>query len=1006
MLKTMAFKTFQKKKAGMRIFVAREGPMKKREWVYSTEEEDTHKAFVELLERDQHLYEVYQPHTVISPYFDIDIKAKVPDSLIKLQISNIVACFQDVLDVLADGVYSVSKYRVETCHRVYKGSFKTSYHLKLGVACNGEPRFFKYSDFFNVYQYFEWMAGQRYPILFYNGEPITDNLVYHSHMQQMRLVGQSKHGDNKPLLFSKLSTCTEKELVYATQFPGTFKKKQVLLVHSQINRKYRAPEVTDFPKDYPTNEEEQIKRCLQTIVNTDDDRLTTRKYRNLVSILSSFDESYVDLFHEWIIEQQPNRYSTNKLKEQKLHDVHGNFDLWGGCWTYPLKALERMAFNRELESNLLINNVGKHPCDFIAQQYVDPESIFEKDCRCYLLHSPMGSGKSNIIYHLYEKYDGESFLHISPRRSFAQNKAKQYEEYGVASYITKNNTTNQICSLESLAKLKTQSSYKVIIFDEIEAIISQITSETVRNHRTMMETLERFMKSAEVMVAMDGLLSDKALTFFKMFDITPKVIVNTTNTTKRTLKYIPMERVKGKRQYLMNAFVASIEKDLEAGKKVYVTCASKTAAKRIYESLTPQWKGRLYTGEEAETKKDLREDVNEIWNQYDLIVANSAITVGINFDKVYFHKAYVMCTLNENGATHRDMMQSMMRVRHLIDNEVVFTINPFTNHGAQCVDYATLYQQEKKVQQDNVYNLTNGCGEFKEKPIFSLSVHNLYEKNLCKNRQTSLKYLMFLFKTVGCFTFQEITEFGNEMTETVEHSLAKTSYAMYDTIPEIDEHEYERLMDLWKKDECSNEQRDMIEKYRLNQLFEDNEDIATIWNVNYPENRKDVLLEALDILRVLKTPDGITRAIHDSEKRETNFRRCGKLLVFQQIFDSLKEDFTTEDIEKMWDGMRINERDYYTTLFGIRDRTTKNRLDEGLFKHIIKTLDCVIELEKKGTRQMGKERKRVTTYRLSYRHNIYETLKIRKEKPESVLYDKLSLYEKQVYLRMKMKKLI
>ena len=136
-------------------------------------------------------------------------------------------------------------------------------------------------------------------------------------------------------------------------------------------------------------------------------------------------------------------------------------------------------------------------------------------------------------------------------------------------------------------------------------------------------------------------------------------------------------------------WLTRIQQDLQAGKRLFIyISSSKDSAGRTMPSIEAL--GALcrtctiqqvlvYHGDNDEALNKTLNDVNRAWAALGLVITNSKITVGVNFDAVGFHRAYV-CLID--GCTQpRDVIQASYRVRSLKDNLVVAAVTPgFRRH--------------------------------------------------------------------------------------------------------------------------------------------------------------------------------------------------------------------------------------------------------------------------------------------------------------------------------------
>ena len=69
-------------------------------------------------------------------------------------------------------------------------------------------------------------------------------------------------------------------------------------------------------------------------------------------------------------------------------------------------------------------------------------------------------------------------------------------------------------------------------------------------------------------------------------------------------------------------------------------------------------------------------NINEEWSKYRLVCTTPTITVGCSFDTIHFHSTFIIAY---PSCFIRDLMQTHMRVRNLINNIIYYKL-PFTHH--------------------------------------------------------------------------------------------------------------------------------------------------------------------------------------------------------------------------------------------------------------------------------------------------------------------------------------
>ena len=127
------------------------------------------------------------------------------------------------------------------------------------------------------------------------------------------------------------------------------------------------------------------------------------------------------------------------------------------------------------------------------------------------------------------------------------------------------------------------------------------------------------------------------------------------------------------------SFVCLLLVDLKAGKHIFLYCSSHTY---LTETILPhqlyELHGLRYREYHRSSKQHqvLAEDVNQSWSDVQLVATTSTITVGCNFDVPnVFHMVYIYASAVCHNLV-RDIFQASYRVRHLIDEHMVYHVDP------------------------------------------------------------------------------------------------------------------------------------------------------------------------------------------------------------------------------------------------------------------------------------------------------------------------------------------
>ena len=302
-----------------------------------------------------------------------------------------------------------------------------------------------------------------------------------------------------------------------------------------------------------------------------------------------------------------------------------------------------------------------------------------------LIKSYLGTGKTASFINYVRKHNFLRVLILSPRRLYAVNITAEYnctkphllpkkgEDF--ACYLSEDTDVNKsnrlVLQMESLHKLKVHEipPFDVLILDEIEALLSQFSSsETMDRPIDCCQTFEHLIKNTPIVIGGDAFLGHKSIRTLQALGGNLDVIINEARPVTR-------------KAYEVGSFdnlTYVLFQKLEEGKKIVFVCGSREKAIKIAERCEEKGIGyKLYTSKPDDPIKNLQDlaNVNDAWSdpEVQLVLFTSTITCGVNFDtKGVFDVLFMYAT--SRGASCRDLFQGSLRVRHLNDNEMYYSL--------------------------------------------------------------------------------------------------------------------------------------------------------------------------------------------------------------------------------------------------------------------------------------------------------------------------------------------
>ena len=957
------------------------------------------KIFEKMIKTEDHcLYETLTEFVKSCMYHDIEYYTdSIDEDTVNDQIKLIIKITKEIIERLGSD-YVVSKVRVEDCTRRYDDIFmKVSKHIKyeirddkgkiLSLSAVDREIFSRRFDYICIR---EKELYQRCGILFWENpfrggviESIYDMSVYSKKHQQFRIFGQSKAESGARLTFDEKfsENCEEDDLLFLGYYYKEKTKKLFLSGYSLMittdlserfiskllnegSEDYYLRNVNDYQKDNDTC----VQFLLMMIGNRDGARQNKFIYKSVIKYCSWIDlKEPLELLYNWVLDNQPKRYDTPQKISEKKVEIERTYNYFRGknenigngiaCLHFLANKCSTLCKD-SFVSTFLQDNIKKS-YNVIHDRYINPKIIGDK--KGFVLQSAMGTGKGNIVKYFFENFNEKRILHLSPRRSFASNKTKEYEKYGVKNYIDGDFSADKlICSLESIHKLRNEAKFDIVILDECESIFKQFSSKTTQTNKSgIVRGFEKIALECEKIVCLDAFVSDRTTGFLDDLQIPYDVVINKCQPTRRKLKYIPMNRrFDGKKSLHLDDFVRDMDEKLEDGKKLYFVSASKTQAEYVYNQFFETYNCRLYTSNEVDSKKDFKNNINEIWTQYDLVICTTTVTVGIDFNEMYFDSAYFYTFSAETSPCIRDMVQSLMRVRKLKDNEIVYTYNP---NVLGTVVNNKIHEEDIKVDVLNKIELnrrvidsydTNVVFEKSNNGwLISLTVKNILEDNLSRNGKTFKKCLRYYFNMAG---FGDIDTENVQPEEVDEYFEEKSIERMkFDEIPDIDVLEKDEVVSRLRSETGSMLDADKLNKESFKRFFTnlegdmscENNFLGQVYNAIYVEKEKSIM-SCIKFFRMMKTDEAFKYLAGRCNNDETFLSNdISRIHFLRKMLDKMEidclgtheESIRRENIENMF-GDDLSKKDVETA-FNLRDRTSKDRND---FRDQIDTTNKVL----------------------------------------------------------------
>lgn len=523
--------------------------------------------------------------------------------------------------------------------------------------------------------------------------------------------------------------------------------------------------------------------------------------------VSSTGKNLKQLWNEWMKDAPKRKYSTGTLfyyAKQSNKEEYANI----------MRKYCKTSLPPPLHNDLFVLKNGK--TDEINEKYLNDEvlDIILKNQVTYI-RSHLGTGKTTLMKKLIKKFPDKKIIYFAPRITFAKQVCSElvgFTYYGdLKQYSLPSMKEKIVIQMESLHKVE-EIDYDIVIVDEIESCLKQLSSVDTMKHNILKnhKIFEKILQNAEKVICCDAFLSNKSIQVVNM--IVNKTETKTTSTIINT--YNPYKR-KAFEMKNDEVLIKQLIKDLNEGKKIVFVCGSKSKAETIIQDIKskcPSKKTLFYYGNMDEHQKVFN-NVNEKWNDVDLLIYTPVITCGVNYDPEIptFHKLYIYGT--PHSACVRDVFQSSLRVRKLIDNECFYCISKVSNNRENYEigleeNYRMILEKKQFVNDKHIFSFE----KVNDWVIWNYA-YNLNEEGI------KLKYYREAF-----YDYLKVCGYENHK---IEYKKTKQSiegtYVELNDIREINYEEYGELTKNYYK--LTESEKNSMKLFEMNAVFELDDDL-------------------------------------------------------------------------------------------------------------------------------------------------------------------------------------
>lgn len=426
--------------------------------------------------------------------------------------------------------------------------------------------------------------------------------------------------------------------------------------------------------------------------------------------------------------------------------------------------------------------------------------------KMFAIKSAYDTGKTQTLHHILDEYKPERVLFITYRQTLSYDFYGSFKRHNVGNYLMGDfKSPRLICQIESLPKLLSHNYftgefvvpvYDMVVVDEIESVLNHLNSPTIKNKLYTFLVMDAILKKAKKIIALDGDFGNNAYDYLKSVNKNKDFEV----VQNKCIPYVKTWKFTNKKE----SFEQNMLGDLEAGKKIYISTMSSEKGEE-YSRLFKDYKVLLHTSKCDDELKSKLQTVNELWCQYDCVIASPTVEAGVDFNVEHFDKMYVI--LASGSTSQRGLNQMTGRVRKLKDLNVSVFLNgiPYHEKGSIYKLYETDEMFDKHLKDHNISVDDDGNITCNNTAFTLINKYN-YLETLNKNVSIFIPYLIKLLKQKG-----QKYEFDNSVVK--KDKAKRITVELLIGTPMIEEKEYKDLLKAQKKNQATSEDKLKIEKY-------------------------------------------------------------------------------------------------------------------------------------------------------------------------------------------------
>ena len=385
-----------------------------------------------------------------------------------------------------------------------------------------------------------------------------------------------------------------------------------------------------------------------------------------------------------------------------------------------------------------------------------------------VVRAAMKMGKTKaLVKYLKSYFSGnlrESVIRfVSFRQTFSGNIKEKFSDFTLYSDVKGElDHAKLIIQVESLHRLCVQPGTEVpdlLILDECESIFEQFDSGLLKdNFNECFAKFQYMMRHSKHVICMDANITDRTYRMLKQ--MRPQFARAVEDESQVVYHYNRHKNAQADKYFVCGdkiKWLGVLYSCIEADEKLAIPMSSLSEAKILVKNLAKKYPEKfikLYSSETTQReKKEHFADVNNYWNQFDIMVFTPTVSAGVSFEEKHFDKVFGYFT--DQSCPVETCQQMIGRIRDVGSKELYMCLNATGNTLPDTIDNIKKMLHVQRGNLSKTFKVSglqaeygaNGEVSYHSGDYFQLWLENMRMRNLSKN--SFIRRFIHIVSTTG-----------------------------------------------------------------------------------------------------------------------------------------------------------------------------------------------------------------------------------------------------------------